>query len=199
MKAKYSLLVCLVAVFAMAAVAGIAAADSETLTVPVGSPVPQNLGSMNEGDLLSISWSTSGTVSAVITGPSGYSRSYSSSDFPVDLIDVPHDGAYTIAFTNEGSSSTTVVLTWDVSPISPGGILDDLVTLFIIVAVVVIVIIVVVVVLVFMLGKKKKQAAPLAGAPQGIVMPTTPGVCPVCGAQTDTNAQFCAKCGARYR
>jgi hypothetical protein len=198
MKAAHKGLVCLVAVFALAAVAGLAAADTESITVAAGATVPQNLGSMSEGDLLTISWTSTDSVSAVISGPSGYSEDYSASIYGVDLIDVPHDGAYSIAFTNPGSSSATVTLTWDVAPFSPGGFFDDLVTLVLIIAIIIIVIIVVIVVLVVVVGGKKKKQAAMAATPQ-IVVPTTPGMCPVCGTQTDTNAQFCAKCGARFR
>lgn len=190
---------CLAAVFALVAVAGMAAADSESITVPAAGSQAQNLGSMAEGDLLSLSWSSTTSVSAVLTGPSGYSKSYSSTTVGWDLFDVPHDGAYTLTFTNSGASAATVTLTWDVTPFSPGGFLDDLVTLVLIIAVVVIVIIVVIVVLVVVVGGKKKKQAAMAGAPAGIVTPTTPGMCPVCGTQTDTNAQFCQKCGARFR
>lgn len=202
MKAAYRGLVCIVAVFALAAVAGMAAADSETVTVPAAGSQAQALGSMTEGDLLSLSWSSGTTsVSAVLSGPSGYTKTYSASIFGVDLITVPHDGAYTLTFSNAGSSAVTVDLEWTVTPFNPVHEATNIITWLAIIAVIIIVVIIVIVVLlvVVMGGKKKKQAAMAAGAPPGIVMPTTPGVCPVCGTQTDTNAQFCAKCGARFR
>ena len=187
-------------VFAMVAAAGIVTADTEYVTVAAGGTEAQNLGSLVEGDSMTISWTSLQAVSAVITGPSGYSESYSSSTYGWDLIEIPHDGAYTITFTNAGATSAEVTLTWDVIPFSAGGLFDDLLTIMLIILVIVIVVIVLIVVLVVVVGgKKKKQAAMAAGAPPGLVTPTTPGMCPVCGTQTDTNAQFCAKCGARFR
>ena len=201
MKAKYSVLVSLVAVFALAAVAGLAAAPTQNVTVPAGGNLNVNLGSYANGDDLLITWSTSTLmeVSGVLNGPAGYSESISASWLVSEDFVLPDDGVYTLTLTNAGSTAASVSLTWEIVPFSPGGFFDDLVTLVIVIAVVIIVIIVVIVVLVFVLGKKKKQQAMVATSPPGIITPTTPGMCPVCGAQTDTNAQFCAKCGARYR
>jgi len=201
MKAKYSVLVSLVAVFALVAVAGLAAAPTENLTVPAGGNQTVNLGNYQDGDDLWITWSTSTLmeVSGVLNGPAGYSESISASWLVSEDFELPQNGAYSLTLSNAGSTDASVSLTWEATPFSPGGFFDDLVTLVIVIAVVIIVIIVVIVVLVFVLGKKKKQQAMVATSPPGIITPTTPGMCPVCGAQTDTNAQFCAKCGARYR
>jgi hypothetical protein len=199
MRSAYKGLVCIVALFAVAAVASVVTADTESVTVPASGTQAQNLGDMSKDDLLSISWTSDHSVSAVLTGPSGYSKTYSSSIFGYDLLNVPHDGAYVLTFTNPGSSSATVTLTWEVTPFNPVHTATDILTWIAIIAVIIIVVIVVIVVLVVVMGGKKKKAEMAAAAPQGIVTPTTPGMCPICGAQTDTNALFCAKCGARFR
>ena len=199
MKPTYRLIACLAALLALVFVAGLAAADSENVTVSPSASQAVNLGSMNEDDLLTLSWSSNTAVSAVLTGPSGYSESYSSSSFGYDLINVPHDGAYTLTFTNPSSSITASVdLTFNVAPFNPIDTAHDIMTWIMIIGVIIVVIIVVIVVLVLVLGRKKTQTT-TAGAPSGIVTPTTPGMCPTCGAQTDTNAPFCAKCGAKFR
>ena len=201
MKAAYKVFACLIALFAMAAVAGIASAETQTITVAAGGTNTVNLGGLSEGDGVFLTWTTSSTtpVSAVLTGPQGFTDSFGSSYVGFETIDIPHDGAYLLTFSNAGSSSASVTVDWTVTPFSPGGFFDDLVTIVLIIAIVIVVVIVLIVVLVLMSGKKKKQQSMAAAAPQGIVTPTTPGMCPVCGSQTDTNAPFCAKCGAKFR
>ena len=196
MKQTRMLVACLVALFALVFVAGLAAADFETVTVNPNSSEAVNLGSMNEDDLLTISWTSNTAVSAIMTGPSGYSESYSSSSYGYDIITVPHDGAYTLTFTNPSSSTTASVdVTFDVVPFNPIETAHDIMWWIMIIGVIIVVIIIVIVVLVVVLGTKKKAAA----AQPTFVAPMTPGMCPVCGAQTDTNALFCAKCGAKFR
>lgn len=160
-----------------------------------------DIGTLHDGDGLFLTWSTSvlTPVSAELTGPEGYSETFTSTYTGFETVDITHDGNYVLTFHNSGSSSASVTVDYTVTPFSPGGFFSDLLTLVIIIAVVIIVIIVVIVVLVVVLGGKKKQAAMAANAPPMIVTPSTPGVCPVCGAQTDTNAPFCAKCGTRFR
>ena len=197
MKQTNKLIVCLVALLALVFVAGLAAADSESVTVNPSASRPINLGGMNDGDLLTLSWTSNTAVSAVLAGPSGYSKTYSSSSIGYDIITVPHDGAYTLTFTNPSSSTTaSVELIYNVTPFNPIDTAHDIMTWIMIIGAIVIVAVVVIVVLVVVMGSKKKQAA---GAPPAVVTPTTPGMCPVCGAQTDTGAPFCAKYGAKFR
>lgn len=198
MKAAYNVFVCLVAVFALASVAGFASADTQELTVPAAGNLPVNLGEMAEGDLLTIDWTSSTSVSAILQGPSGYTKTYSTTTFGFDIITVPHDGSYILTFSNPSSTSATVTLNWDVSAINPVHEATNILTWLLIIAVIIIVAIVVIVVLVVVMGSKKKQQAAVAAQP-AVVTPTTPGMCPICGAQTDTNAPFCAKCGAKFR
>lgn len=197
MKSINRLMACLVGLLALVLVAGLAAADSETVTVSPSSSQSVNLGVMNEDDLLTLSWTSNTAVSGVLSGPSGWSETYSSSSFGYDLVTIPRDGAYTLTFTNPSSTTAASVdVTFNVSPFNPIDTADDIVTWVLIIGVIVVVIIVVIVVLVVVLGSRNKQAA--AAAPV-ISTPMAPGMCPVCGAQTDTNAPFCAKCGARFR
>ncbi len=201
MKAAYKGIACLGAVLTLVAFAGIAAAPSQTVTVAGGGSQTVNMGTYTEGDGLLITWSTqslSTQVSGVVNGPSGFTRSISANWLVEQDFEVPHTGDYTLTLSNAGSTDATVQLTYEMTPFSPQGFFDNLLTLVIIILVVVVVIIIVIVVLVVVVGGKKKQQAAMAAGPQGIVVPSTPGVCPVCGSQTDTNAQFCAKCGARF-
>ncbi len=196
MKSTYKAIVGIVAVLAMVMAAGVASALTvKTITVQANAEKAQNLGSYDTSDILTFSWSSSEAISAVLTGPGGFSEPYAASIAGGDTIIVSEQGSYTLTLTNANSVPATVTLTYTSSGTEVGNIVNTV----ILIGVIIIVIVIVVVVLVVVLGmRKKKQTATAAGAPPNIVTPTTPGVCPVCGAQTDTNAQFCAKCGARF-
>jgi len=202
MKTSCRLLVCLIAVFAFVALAGSVAAATGSISVAAGGSTPVSLGTLTKDDWLTVQWTSNVAVSATLSGPDGVVETFSAAtsggwDHP--LITVPDTGTYTLTFENSGSVAASVTYTTTVTPWNPVDEATDFLTWLMIIAVIIIVVIIAIVVLVVVLGAKKKKAAAMGGAPLGIVMPTTPGICPVCGAQTDTNAPFCAKCGAKFR
>ncbi len=197
MKSTHKSLAGLVAVLAVVLIAGAAAALTiKTVSVPAGGDRVQNLGNYDSGDILTFSWSCTNAVpvSGTLTGPNGFSESYQATIAGGNTILVSDSGEYILTLHNAEATSSSVQLTYT----SPGTEIGNILTTIVIIAVIIIVVIIIIVVVVFMAGRKKKQVAMPPGAPAGIVTPTTPGVCPVCGSQTDTNAQFCAKCGARF-
>jgi len=156
-------------------------------------------GPIMQGSDLTFTWSSSGPLTLVVSGPSGVVESYSSSNHGSDTIHIDETGTYFMTWTNSGSTSTSLTYDYEVDPFAPVEDTLDAVLLAVIAAVVVVVVVIVLVVFLVLRQDKPKTLAPgemppVAAIPQGVS-----GHCPKCGSSVDGMAMFCPRCGARVR
>lgn len=176
---------------AIVSLAGLAAADTETLSP--GETVTKHYGG-SVGDWVTYSWTASGTLHFTVTDPDEVVTEDVSMISWGGIIIVDESGDYVFEWENAGSSSVTLDYT-----VSGFQEVEDAWDTFILVAVigtiVVIAIVVLLVVLLLMKGKKKAPQAP--AAPVG--PPVMDGKCTRCGSPVEPGVAFCPKCGAPLR
>jgi hypothetical protein len=115
-----------------------------------------------------------------------------------DFFTAAESGTYTLKWTNDGSTTTTLTFSSPFQEISHG---FDMIFWGVVIGGIVIVAIIVLVVVLSLMKKSK--------VPQPGMMPQVPaqyaaqvaasGKCPMCGMPVDPQGLFCEKCGARLR
>ena len=195
MKLAKILVGCLALTMLLLAVSGSSAAGTSTLGP--GDSHTEKM-KVDSGELVTYWWNSGSDLHFVMKDPSG--------DTLVDVTDVYYSGfftaaesgTYTLKWTNDGTTTTTLTFSSPFQEISHG---FDMIFWGVVIGGIVIVAIIVLVVVLSLMKKSK--------APQLGMMPQVPaqyaaqvaatGKCPMCGMPVDPQGLFCAKCGAKLR
>lgn len=195
MKLAKILVGCLALTMLLLAVSGNSAAGISTLGP--GDSHTEKL-KVESGELVTYWWNAGSNLHFVMKDPDGTTVVDVTSTSHDDFFTASQAGTYTLRWTNDGTTVTTLTFS---SPLQDIGHTFDVMFWGVVIGGIAIVAIIV---LVVVLSLKKKSTAP----PPGWVPPVPPQYaaqvaatvkCPMCGMPVDPQGMFCAKCGGKLR
>jgi len=195
MKLAKILVGCLALTMLLLAVSGSSAAGMSTLGP--GDSHTEKM-KVDSGELVTYWWTAGSNLHFVMKGPDGATIVDVTSSAYDDFFTATQGGTYTLKWTNDGTTTTTLTFS---SPLRDIGHTFDVLFWGVVIGGIVIV---AVIVLVVVLSLMKKSKAPQQGMmpqvpPQYAAQVAATGKCPMCGMPVDPQGLFCAKCGAKLR